>query len=56
MKSKRKPPPPQFELPQAEEVFNLRTEPTINGERLRREAEAITLAKQQQDQQQQNLL
>jgi hypothetical protein len=56
MKSKRKPPPPQFELPQAEEVFNLASDTTTDGERVRREAEAITLAKQQQDQQQQNLL
>jgi len=56
MKSKRKPPPPQFELPQAESVFNLASDTTTDGERLRREAEAIALAKQQQDRQQQNLL
>ncbi len=55
---KRRPPeyPPQFELPHAEEVFNLQSERTTDGERLRREAEASSAAKEQQDQQQQTLL
>lgn len=56
MKSKRKSPPPQFELPQSEEVFNLASETTTDGERLQREAEAIAAAKLQQERQQPTLL
>ncbi len=55
---KRRLPKPllQFELPQAEQVFNLRSETTLDGERTAREAAAAAAAKQQQDQQQPNLL
>ncbi len=53
---KKKPSPPQFELPHAEEVFNLQAESTTDGERLRREAAAAADAKEQQDKQQQSLL
>ena len=57
MKSKRKSPPPQFELPQAEEIFNLASpETATDGERLRRETEARAAAKLKQEQQQPTLL
>jgi hypothetical protein len=47
---------PQFELPHAEDVFNLQAETTTDGERVSREAEAAATAKEQQDQQQPSLL
>ncbi|HVM50956.1 MAG TPA: hypothetical protein VMU04_23210 [Candidatus Acidoferrum sp.] len=53
---KAKPKIPQFELPQAETVFNLAPETATDGERLRREAEAKAQAQLQQDQKQPNLL
>lgn len=56
MKSKRKTPPPQFELPQAEQVFNLASETSTDGERLQSEAEALAAAKLQQEQQQPPLI
>jgi hypothetical protein len=57
VKPTRKPKPlPQFELPQAEAVFNLASETATDGDRRRREAEARAEGARAAAQQQPELL
>ena len=52
---KKKTPPPQFELPHADQAFNLATESTLDGDRLAREAEQRARDRQHAEQQQRAL-